>query len=192
LCLAVPAFAQEAPIAAPVVTAPMVAAPVPLPPNFAANFAAALSRFNVSSQNLVSAMNDVDGKTLEIAGNGRAKVVLSYHAQPMPLRDTAQQVAIQGTSFSDLMPQLADAKGNLDSAMLNPAVKTTRGLRSALANWIVELRKLQPGKLALSQARAVNQVTNDTVSLTITLETLTPLLAELSKNVKSTAKPAAP
>ena len=170
------------------------------PQAFTASLGAALGRFGVSAQQLLLLLNSLKSAKLTEPGKSpladtrwyyqaNAATAPAMAAKPAyetaALLAAAQRVAASGLKLSEVLGSLANERKQVNFLVVGPANKAARSLRSALGDFVMELQKVPTKNLTPEQLRSLNQVVEDTATLTASLESVAPVLSDMSKKMNA-------
>ena len=150
------------------------------PQAFVLNFNAALGRFSVSNRNLLPLL----AQNCNTAGGTAAPGSCDQTA----LIAAAERVNSSGQRLSEVMGKLVNDRKMVNPLLVGPSNNNARAMRSALSSYIKELQKVPVRSLTPEQLRAFNQVVDDTTLLAATLESVAPMLSDMSKRMNETMR----
>lgn len=167
------------------------------PQAFTASLAAALGRFGVSAQQLLLLLNSQKSAMATESGKSPLVDTRWYYqanaqtapgmAKPAydtaPLLAVAQRVANNGQKLTEVLGKLATKTGQVNPLVVSPSNKAAIALRGSLGELVKELQKVPAKSLTPNQLRALNQLVDDTTTLTASLESVSPMLADMSKKM---------
>lgn len=151
-----------------------------------ASYNASLGRFGVAVQSFLNVTRDLarnkkvrkDDKTVEVTP-------AAYNARA--LTDTANRVAKAGLRLSRSLDKQIRFLKPTDRLVASPTNHPARGLRSTLNYFVEELQTVSATSLAPHQLRALNQVAEDTTTLTMLLESIAPVMLGKRDTIKAEA-----
>ena len=156
-----------------------------------ASYNAALGRFGVATQSFLNATRDVT-RAKKVVKDDKTTETIAPLYNAKALAHVANRVAKAGLRLSKSLKNRAKSLKVTDRLTVGPTNHPARGVRSTLNDFVVKLQEIPAESLAPDQLRALNQVAEDTNTLTALLESVAPVLSGARDVIKDVIKADAP